>query len=118
VLPQNETVLPQNRVFKFVSPQPEVNRTILPQDGVFKIVAVNCQLSDRVEAMINFVQNLRIKSFKILISTLIYGGENLGWTIRVLLESLQHLLEMYTCTSSENQASIQFRWRLIGLLLK
>jgi hypothetical protein len=105
-------------VFKYVSPQPEVNKTILPPDGVFKIVAVNCQLFDRVAATINFVQNLRLKGFKFLTSTLIHGGENLGWTIRVLLESLQHVLKMYTWASSEYQASIRFGCRFIALLLK
>ena len=35
-----------------------------------------------------------------------------------LLESLQHVLNMYIWSLSENQASIQFRCKLIGLLLK
>src|SRR5882762_3533501 len=121
VLPQNEVyriTLPQNEVFKIALPQNEVYKTVLPKNGVFKIIAVNCQFFDRVAAMINFVQSLRLKGFKILTSTLIHGGENVGWTIRVLLESLQHVLKMYTWASSENQASIQFRCRLIGLLLK
>jgi hypothetical protein len=64
------------------------------------------------------VLNLRVKSFKILTSTLIHGGENFTWTIRILLESLQHVLKMYTWYLSENQASIQFRCRLVGILLK
>ena len=68
--------------------------------------------------MINFMLNLVVKSFKFFTSTLIHGGENLAWTIRVLLESLQHVLKMYTWASSENRISIQFRCRLIGLLLK
>ena len=62
--------------------------------------------------------NLRVKSFNLLTSTLIHGGEKLGFTIRILLESLQHVLKMYTWSLSENQASIQFRCRLIGLMLK
>jgi hypothetical protein len=98
--------LPQNEVFKIALPQNEVYKTVLPQNGVFKIITVNCQFFDRVAAMIDFVQSLRLKDFKFLTSTLIHGGENVGWTIRVLLESLQHVLKMYTWASSENQASI------------
>jgi hypothetical protein len=60
--------------------------------------------------------NLEVKSFNLVTSILIHGGEKLGWTIRILLESLQHVLKMYTWSSSENQASIQFRCRLVGLL--
>ena len=111
-------VLPQNEVYRSVLPQTEVYKTVLPQNGVFKIVAVNCQLSNRVKTTINFVLNLGDKSFNILTSTLTHGGENLVWTIRILLESLQHVLKMYTWSLSENQASIQFRCKLIGLLLK
>ena len=62
--------------------------------------------------------NLGDKSFKFLTLTLIHGGKNLVWTIRILLESLQHVLKMYTWSLSENRASVQFRCRLIGLLLK
>ena len=35
-----------------------------------------------------------------------------------MLESLQHVLKMYTWSLSENQAPIQFRCRIIGLFLK
>src|SRR6202167_6164669 len=121
VLPQNEVyriVLPQNEVYRIVLPQNEVFKSVLPQNGVFKIVAVNCQLSNRVKTIINFVFNLGVKSFKILTSTLMHGGEKLAWTIRILLESLQHGLSIYTWSLSENRASVQFRCRLIGLLLK
>ena len=111
-------VLPQNEVYRIVLPQNEVFKSVLPQNGVFKIVAVNCQLSNRVKTIINFVFNLGVKSFKILTSTLMHGGEKLAWTIRILLESLQHVLKMYTWSLSENLASVQFRCRLIGLLLK
>ena len=111
VLPQNEVyriVLPQNEVYRIVLPQNEVFKSVLPQNGVFKIVAVNCQLSNRVKTIINFVFNLGVKSFKILTSTLMHGGEKLAWTIRILLESLQHVLKMYTWSLSENLASVQF----------
>src|ERR1700734_3867368 len=111
-------VLPQNEVYRSVLPQTEVYKTVLPQNGVFKIVAVNCQLSNRVKTTINFVFNLGDKSFKILTSTLTHGGEKLVWTIRILLESLQHVLKMYTWSLSENLASVQFRCRLTALLLK
>jgi hypothetical protein len=45
-------------------------------------------------------------------------GGKLAWTIRILLESLQHVLKMYTWSLSENQASVKFKCRLIGLMLK
>jgi hypothetical protein len=121
VLPQNEVyrfVLPQNGFFKLDLPQVEVNRTVLFQTVVFKIDAVNCQLSDRVKTIINFMLNLGVKSFDLATSILIHGGEKLGWAIRIFLESLQHVLKMYTWSLSENQASVQFRYRLVGLLLK
>src|ERR1700683_3602073 len=120
-LPQNEVyrfVLPQNGFFKIDLPQVEVNRAFLFQSVVFKIDAVNCQLSDRVKTIINFTLNLGVKSFDLATSILIHGGEKLAWTIRILLESLQHVLKMYTWSLSENLASVQFRCRLIGLLLK
>jgi hypothetical protein len=55
---------------------------------------------------------------EIFISAVKQSGENLAWTIRILLESLQHVLKMYTWSLSENQASVQFKCRLIGLILK
>ena len=77
----------------------------------------NCQFS-RVKTILNFVTNLVVKSFKILPSTLVHGGEKLGWTIRISLESLWYALEMYDWFGSENKASVQFRCKLIELLLK
>ena len=62
--------------------------------------------------------NVRVKSFEILTSTMMHGGEKLGWGIRNLFECLQHAAKMYTWSLSENQASIQFGCRLIALLLK
>jgi len=64
------------------------------------------------------VLNLEVKGFKFFTSTLIHGGEKLAWTIRLLLESLQHVLKMYTWSMSDNQASIRFKCKLIGLLLR
>ena len=85
---------------------------------MFKIDAANCQLSDSVKMIINFVLNLVVKSSNKLSSALIHGGKELGWTVRILLESLQHVLKMYTWSLSENQASVWFRCRLVGLFLK
>src|ERR1700727_854102 len=121
ILPQNEvfrTVLLQNEAFEIVLPQNEVNIYVLLQGGIFRVVIVNWQLSNAVKAVIDFVLNLRVKSIKILTSTLVNGVKKMGWTIRILLKSLQHVLKMYTWSLSENQTSVQFRCRLIGLLLK
>ena len=95
-----------------------MNISVLLQGGIFRVVIVNWQLSNKVKAVIDFVLNLGVKSIKILTSTLVNGVEKMGWTIRILLESLQHVLKMYTWSLSENQTSVQFRCRLIGLLLK
>jgi hypothetical protein len=103
------------KVYRFVLSQVEVNRTVLSQTVVCKIDAVTCQLSDRVKTIINLGLNLGVKSFKLLTSTLIHGGEKLDLTIRILLESLWHVLKMYTCSLSENQAAIQFTCRLANL---
>src|SRR5882762_7966640 len=133
ILPQNEVyeifvlyqsdmfgsqnvVLPQNEVFKNVLLQSEVDISVLPQNGIFKDIIV--KLANKAEVIINFMLNLEVKSFKFLTLTLICGGEKLGWTIRLLLESLQHALKMYTWSMSENQASIRFKCKLIGLLLR
>ena len=92
-----------------------MNRTVLSQTVVCKIDAVTCQLSDRVKTIINLGLNLGVKSFNLLTSTLIHGGEKLGLTIRILLESLRHVLKMYTWSLCENQAAIQFTCRLANL---
>src|ERR1700732_3286910 len=114
VLPQSEVfgsvqsqnmVLSQNEVYKYY---------LLSQNGVFNVVLVSCQLANKVKVIINFVLNFEVN----LTSTLIHGGEKLGWTIRLLLESLQHVLHMYTWSMFENRSSIQFRCKLIGLLLR
>src|SRR6202167_5624197 len=131
VLPQNEVcriVLPQNEVFRIVLPQNGVfkSSTILPQNEVFKIalpqngvfIIVNCPLFSKVKTVMHYLLNVAVKSFENLPSTLIHAGEKLGWGIRILLECLQHVLKMYTWSLSENQASVHFRCRLTGLLLK
>ena len=91
---------------------------ILPENEVFKIVIANCHLFKKVISVIDYLFNVVIKSSKILPSTPIHAGEKIGWSIKILLESRQHVLKMYTWPLSENQASIQFKCRLIGLLLK
>src|SRR6202050_5713268 len=101
-------VLPQNEVYKFV----------LPQNEVFESVTVSCQLSNRVKTIMISALNLGVKGFNHMTSTLIHGGEKLGWAIRILLECLQHVLKMYTWFLSENQASVHFRCKLTALLLK
>ena len=89
---------------------------VLPQNGVF--IIVNCPLFSKVKTVMHYLLNVAVKSFENLPSTLIHAGEKLGWDIRILLECLQHVLKMYTWSLSENQASVQFRCKLIGLLLK
>src|ERR1700727_2743072 len=111
ILPQNEvfrTVLLQNEAFEIILPQNEVNIYVLPQGGIFRVEMVNWQLSNEVKAVIDFVLNLGVKSIKILNSTLVNGVKKMGWTIRNLLESLQHVLKMYAWSLSENQTSVQF----------
>src|SRR6202042_552969 len=85
ILPQNEVyrtiVLPQSEVFGFqnmILPQNEVNISVLLQGGIFRVVIVNWQLSNAVKAVIDFVLNLRVKSIKILTSTLVNGVKKIG----------------------------------------
>ena len=121
VLPQNYmymSILPQIVIFEIVLLQTEANNTVLPQNGVIQMVTVNFQLFNSIKTILNFMMNLGVKSFKFLPSTLVRSGEKLGWTIRILLESLRYALEMYAWSLSETQASVQFRCRLIGLLSK
>src|SRR5882762_3117272 len=118
IRPQNEvfrTVLLQNEAFAIVLPQNEVNISVLLQGGIFRVVIVSWQLFSEVKAIIDFVG---VNSIKNLTSTLVNGVEKMGWTIRILLESLRHVLKMYAWSLSENQTSVQFRCRLIGLLIK
>jgi hypothetical protein len=86
VLPQNEvgSVL-QNRVFEVVPSQTEVNKTVLPQNEMF----------NRVIHTVNSLLNIADKIMEFLISTVIHSAEKLAWTIRILLECLQHIWKMY-----------------------
>ena len=81
-------------------------------------VIANCQLFNRVKNTVNSPLNVAEKSMEIFISAVIHGVEKLAWTIQILLECLQHILKMYTWSLSENQASIQFKCRLIRLMIK
>src|ERR1700676_3039634 len=67
---------------------------------------------------LNFMSNIGDKITKNLTSAVTHGAEKLAWTIRILLECLQHILKMYAWSLSENQASVQFKCRLIALMLK
>jgi hypothetical protein len=90
----------------------------MPQNEMLNSVIVNCQLSNRVKNTVNSLLNVADKSMDFLISAVIHGVEKLAWTIQILLECLQHILKMYTWSLSENQASIQFKCRLIRLMIK
>jgi len=117
VLPQNEvykTVLPQNGVFRTILPQNEVLKSVLPQDGVFrtilpqnevfkivlpqtevlKSVPISSQLFKEVNAIMETLLNVGARSFQFLTSTMMPGGEKLGWGIRNLFECLQHAIKM------------------------
>src|SRR5258705_484005 len=86
--------------------------------GVFKIVTINCQLFNNLKTIIKLTLNFDVENFKILTSTLIHGAETFAWSTRILLESLQHVLKIYTWSLSENQSFVQFKCRLIALMLK
>src|SRR6202051_4560379 len=123
ILPHDEvykTTQPQNKADKIVLPQNDtwLHKTVLFKIVSFKIDAANCQLFQGMKKIIGFVLNLQVKCFNNLRSVLIDWGEKLGWTMRILLESLQHVLKMYIWSLSENQVSIRFRCRLVRLFLK
>jgi len=64
-----------------------------------------------------FLSNI-VKSFQKLTSTVVCGGEKIGWSIRIILECLQHVFKMYAWSLSESQASIQLRCKLAALFSK
>ena len=92
--------------------------TVLPLVRGFEIAIVKFQLFNRVKNIRNYVLNLGVERMKYLTLTLIHCGGKLGWAIRILLKCLQHVLKMYTRHISENQASVNFKCKLTGLLLK
>jgi hypothetical protein len=112
------SVLPQNEVFRSVL-QNGVFKFVLPQNGVFNnVIAGNCPLSIRVKITVDSLLNIGDKILKFLTSNVMHNAEKLAWTIRILLECLQHVLQMYAWSLSENQASIQFKCIFIGLMLR
>ena len=111
-----KSILPQNGVFEVVLSQTEVNKIVSPQNE--NNVIVNCQLSNTVKNTVNSMLNIADKCMEFFTSAVICGAEKLAWMIQILLECLQHILKMYAWSLSENQASIQFKCRLIGLMLK
>jgi hypothetical protein len=127
VLPQNEVfelvpapsgvlnvVLIPSGMLKFALPQNEVYKFVLPQDGVFKSAA----MSNNMKFVASSLSNVGYRSLNFLTSILMHGVRNLAWSVRILLESLQHVLKMYAWSLSENQASIQFKCRLLALMVK
>ena len=120
-LPQNEVfmhVLPQNGVFVSFLPQHEMFVVVLPQNEVLKYVPANCQLPCNLKNILDFVLDVQVKGFKIWTWVLLHSMEKLGFSIKIVMESLQHVLKMYAWSLSENQASVKFRCRLIELFLK
>jgi hypothetical protein len=101
------STLPLNEVFK----------SALPQNEVFNIFAVNCQFSGTMKTVTYFLSNI-VKNFQKLTSTVVCGGEKIGWSIRIILECLQHVFKMYAWSLSESQASIQLRCKLAALFSK
>src|SRR5882762_1875276 len=91
---------------------------ILPQDEVLKFVPANCQLFCNLKIIVDFVLDVQVKGFRFWTWILLNGAEKLGFTIRIVMESLQHVLKMYTWSLSENQVSVKFKCRFIELFLK
>jgi len=111
------STLPQNEVFMSTLPLNEVFKSALPQIEVFNICPVNCQFFGPVKTVMYSLSNI-VKSFQNLTSTVLCSGEKIGWSIRIILESFQHVSKMYAWSLSESRASIQLRCKLTGLFLK
>ena len=121
-------ILPQYEVFKFTLPskvymsmstlpQNEVFKSALPQNEVFNNFPVNCQFFCPVKTVMYSLSNI-VKSFQNLTSTALCGGEKIGWSIRMILESFQHVFKMYAWSLSESRASIQLQCKLTALFSK
>jgi hypothetical protein len=108
------STLPQNEVFMSTLPLNEVFKSALPQIEVFNICPVNCQFFGPVKTVMYSLSNI-VKSFQNLTSTALCGGEKIGWSIRMILESFQHVFKMYAWSLSESRASIQLQCKLTGL---
>jgi hypothetical protein len=89
----------------------------LPLNEVFNIFAVNCQFSGTMKTVTYFSSNI-VESFQKLTSTVVCGGEKIGWSIRIILECLRHVFEMYAWSLSESWASIQLKCKLTVLFSK
>src|ERR1700733_1476964 len=111
------STLPLNEVYMSTLPLNKVFKSTLPQNGGFNIFAVNCRFSGIVETVMYFLSNI-VKGLQNLSSTVVCGGEKFGWSIRIILECLQHVFEMYAWSLSESQASIQLRCELTALFSK
>jgi hypothetical protein len=108
------STLPPNEVFMSTLPLNEVFKSALPQNEVFNIFSVNCQFSSTIKTVTYFLSNI-VKSFQKLTSTVVCGGEKIGWAIRIILECLRHVFEMYAWSLSESWASIQLKCKLTAL---
>ena len=97
--------LASEQVFEVVLSQIEINKKVLHQSN---IVTAKCQLFNSMKNAVNFMLNIVVEIMKLLTSTVTHGGEKLPWTIKILLECLQHILKMYVWSLSEHQASVQF----------
>jgi hypothetical protein len=111
------STLPSNEVYMSTLPLNEVFKSALPQNEVFNIFAVNCQFSGTMKTVTYFLSHI-VKNFQKLTSTVVCGGEKIGWSIRIILECLQHVFKMYAWSLSESQASIQLRRKLAALFSK
>jgi hypothetical protein len=85
---------------------------------VLKSVPANCQLPCNLKNILDFVLDVQVKGFKIWTWVLLQSMDKLGFIIKIVMESLQHVLKMYAWSLSENQASVKFRCTLIELFLK
>ena len=97
-LPQNGVfmhVLPQNGVFVSFLPQHKMFVVVLPQNEVLKYVPANCQLPCNLKNILDFVLDVQVKGFKIWTWVLLNSMEKLGFSIKIVMESLQHVFKMY-----------------------
>src|SRR5882762_11561811 len=123
VLPQNEvfrTTLPQNEVFRTTLPQNEVFRITPPQNEVFGFVLTpsggfNLTLSGVFKTVPP--QNEVLK-FVLLHTEVNRTVLPLNGVFKFVLLDREKLAWMYTWSLSENQSSVQFKCRLIALMLK
>jgi hypothetical protein len=119
-LPQNEVYIelpslimryikPPRLIMRYMFTQPhnEVYKTTLPHNEVYEIVL------PQIEVVSNYLPQPEMNNTDL---------SQMGCSkLQLLIEFagiLQHVLKMYTWSLSENQASIQFKCRLIGLYLK